>query len=345
MIKVSVIGVTGYAGIELLRLLRSHPHIEIKHLISHSQAGERLDNIYPQFYGSKEIIMEKYDLEMLKDSDLVFTALPHGIAQDVVAELFEAGIKVIDLSGDYRYSKAGIYEKWYNIEHKYPELLASAVYGLVEMNKKDIKGAGLVSNPGCYPTSAILGLLPVINTEFVNQDSIIIDAKSGISGAGRSLSLTTHFTEADESVKAYKIAEHRHTSEIESTLQEFTATDIKLSFTPHLIPMKRGILSTIYINIKQEINEEKLSNVYSEFYKDSEFVKVFPGDVYPDTKYVAGTNYCHLGLKIDNRLNRIIIISAIDNLGKGAAGQAIQNMNIMFDLPEVTGLEDTALFP
>ena len=345
MIKVSIIGVTGYAGIELLHLLKAHPQVEIKHLISHSQAGKLLDSVYPQFSGIEDIILEEYDLNLLQDSDLVFTALPHGVAQDIVAELFTAGIKVVDLSGDYRYEKPEIYEEWYNIEHKHPELLAKSVYGLVEINRADIKNANLVANPGCYPTASLLGLLPIIKKKFIDINSIIIDAKSGVSGAGRSLSLTTHFTEADESIKAYKVAGHRHVSEIESILAAFANKNLILSFTPHLIPMKRGILSTIYINLKEIISDKKLFDIYQDFYTGSQFVQVLSGDIVPETKYVAGTNYCHLGLTIDTRLKRLIVISAIDNLGKGAAGQAVQNMNLMFSLPEVTGLEGTAIFP
>ncbi len=345
MIKVSIIGVTGYAGIELLRLLNEHPYVEIDQLISHSNAGEKLSNVYPQFTGIDERDLEKYDLNILKDSDLIFSALPHGVAQDIVAELIENGLRVIDLSGDYRYRNKEIYEKWYGLKHNHPHLLKQSVYGLVEVKRKEIKSAQLVANPGCYPTGSLLALLPVIKQGIINRESIIIDAKSGVSGAGRSLSRICHFTEADESIKAYKIAEHRHVSEIEAKLAETINRDIKLSFTPHLIPMKRGILSTIYLDAKEEIEEKNLARIYRDFYKNSQFVQILPRDILPDTKYVAGTNYCHLGIYVDKRLQRIILVSAIDNLGKGAAGQAVQNMNVMFGFAETEGLKTTAVFP
>ena len=346
MIKASIIGATGYTGIELIRILSQHPQVQITHLTSSSQAGENLSDIYPQFSGNKDITLEEYDPdEIVSDTDVAFTALPHGVSQNVVADLFQKGIKVIDLSGDFRYKDREIYEKWYDIEHKHSELLADAVYGLVEINRDQIKSASLIANPGCYPTASTLGLLPLIKEDVVDFNSIIIDAKSGVSGAGKSLKRVTHFAEADESMKAYGITTHRHTSEIESNLENFSGEkDIKVSFTPHLTPMKRGILSTIYININQDIKNSKLNNMYKEFYNDSKFVQVLENSS-PDTKYLAGTNYCHLGINRDKRMKRVVVTSAIDNLGKGAAGQAVQNMNVMFGLNEEVGLEATGVFP
>ncbi|MFW6269535.1 MAG: N-acetyl-gamma-glutamyl-phosphate reductase [Bacillota bacterium] len=343
MIKAGVLGTTGYAGIELVRYLKVHPEVDLAHLISNSESGKKLAEIYPNFISFNKSL-EEYDIDILKKLDIVFTALPHGVAQDIVAELRENKIKVIDLSGDFRYKDAERYEKWYDIEHKYPELLQQRVYGLVEMNKAQIDQSELIANPGCYPTASTLGLLPIVNEPYTDIDSIIIDAKSGVSGAGKSLKRVTHFTEVDESVKAYGITTHRHTSEIEANLEEFTEENkINLSFTPHLIPMKRGILATIYIDLNSNIEEKEIVNKYKEFYQDSYFVKIL--DSTPDTKYVAGTNFCHIGINVDKRISRLIITSAIDNLGKGAAGQAVQNMNILFGLQEETGMEGTAIFP
>ena len=266
------------------------------------------------------------------------------MSQDIVAELYEKKVKVIDLSGDYRYKDKNRYEKWYEIEHKYPKLLNERIYGLVEMNKEKIKNANLIANPGCYPTASTLGLLPLMDKDFVDYNSVIIDAKSGVSGAGKSLKRVTHFSEADESIKAYGITTHRHTSEIESNLEEFSKKEkINVSFTPHLIPMKRGILATIYVNLKTDFEESNLKNIYRKFYNNSYFVKIM--DSTPDTKYISGTNFCHIGINFDPRNSRMIITSAIDNLGKGAAGQAVQNMNLMFGLKEETGMEGKAVFP
>ncbi|MDI3547139.1 MAG: N-acetyl-gamma-glutamyl-phosphate reductase [Halanaerobiales bacterium] len=346
MLKVSIIGATGYTGIELLRFLIRHPQVEIKNLVSHSQAGRRITDIYPQFKGAGDFTLMDYDPEVISGSDLVFTALPHGISQQVVAEIYQLGIKVIDLSGDFRYRDISRYESWYELEHNYPELAREAVYGLVELKREEIKEAGLIANPGCYPTASLLGLIPLVKEEVVKRDSIIIDAKSGVSGAGKALKEPLLFNEVDESLKPYGVTSHRHTSEIEAVLEEFSpgGKEIKISFTPHLVPMKRGILATIYADLEVNISEEELINLYFKYYPAGGFVQVLPGKI-PQTKYVVGTNYCHLGIKVDSRTNRVIIISAIDNLGKGAAGQAIQNMNVIFGLPEDTGLKATGIFP
>ncbi|MFW5976674.1 MAG: N-acetyl-gamma-glutamyl-phosphate reductase [Bacillota bacterium] len=344
MIRAGIIGATGYTGIELIRYLKLHSKVKLVHLISRSKAGKKLSKIYPNFLPD-DFILEKYDPENLQDTDIVFTALPHGVSQDIVAEIYEKGIKVIDLSGDFRYSDQERYERWYNIEHKYPHLLEKRVYGLAEMNQEKIKTADLVANPGCYPTASTLGLLPVINREFIDRTSIIVDAKSGVSGAGKSLKKVTHFIEANESIKAYGVTTHRHTSEIEANLEYFiNESNINISFTPHLIPMKRGILSTIYVNLKEnKFETEDLINIYRKFYEDSFFIKI--KEETPDTKYVTGTNFCHISVNLDKRSSRLIITSVIDNLGKGAAGQAVQNMNLMFGLNETRGMKSSAIFP
>ncbi len=345
MIEVSIIGITGYAGIELYRLLHQHPRVKVKHLVSNSKAGEKLADIYPQFAGEEEIILHEYDPEQVTDSDLVFTALPHGVSQEIVGELYRKDTKIIDLSGDFRYQKVARYEKWYGVEHKYPKFLSEAVYGLVEINRKKIKRASLVGNPGCYPTASLLGLMPLIKQNIIRKETIIIDAKSGVSGAGKGLKKTSHFCEADESIKAYKITNHRHTSEIESIIEKFSGHKTTVSFTPHLVPMKRGILATIYFNLKQELKETELIDIYKEYYTGDEFVRVLSDSRVPETKYVVGTNYCHLGIRVDSRNKRVVVVSAIDNLGKGAASQAVQNMNIMFGFSEKCGLEATGIFP
>jgi len=360
MIRASIIGVTGYTGIELLRLLHQHKGVEIKSLISSSHAGKKLTDIYPQFQGRGDYTLEEYNPASLVDSDIVFTALPHGVSGKYVAELAEQGIKIIDFSGDYRYPDTAIYEKWYGTVHDYPELARKAVYGLVELNREKIKGAELVANPGCYPTAALLGLLPLLEKDLIDENLIIVDAKSGVSGAGKAVKENLIFNEVEGSVKAYNINNHRHTSEIELIINEVSqrianhglkrdnteeaSEMIKINFIPHLVPMKRGILATIYTRLKTSLNQKKLLALYQDYYPEEGFVKVLP-DGAPETKYVVGSNYCHLGVNYDPRTDRVVIVSVIDNLIKGASGQAVQIMNVMFDLPEKTGLEGAALFP
>ncbi len=359
MIRASIVGATGYVGIELLRLLNKHPEVEVKHLISHGNVGKKLIDVYPQFSGSK---YENYELEdyldvQLSDSDIVFTALPHGISQEMVADIYKQGVRIIDMSGDYRYKDIDIYQTWYNIEHKYPELAKKAVYGLVELNREEIKSAEIVANPGCYVTASLLGILPLMDKEIINVNSIIIDAKSGVSGAGKSLKQSLLFNETQDSMKAYNLTTHRHTSEIEYILNQVyrknneeklsfdkRTEDFSLVFTPHLIPIKRGILATIYLDPVKDIVETQIINLFEEYYKKEQFVQVLK-TILPEVKYVVGSNYCHLALKYDQRTGKIIVISVIDNLIKGSAGQAIQNMNVMFNLKENSGLESTALFP
>lgn len=346
MIKVSIVGVTGYVGLELLRLLQTHPEVEIKHLLSRSQPGEKIADLYPQFAGSAlaEIKLESYEDTDLTDSDLVFTALPHGVSQKEVAKIYKQGIKVIDMSGDYRYGDIDVYESWYKLKHEYPELAREAVYGLVEVNREKIKKARLVANPGCYVTASLLALIPVVEKGIINLDNIIIDAKSGVSGAGKSLKEDFLYNEVNENFKAYGVAGHRHTSEIEYVLEEFAGREVKLTFTPHLLPLKRGILATIYADLVSEIDEGEVIEMYREYYAGEAFVQIL-GDKLPELKYVVGTNNCQIGLKYDKRTGKLIIISVIDNLVKGAAGQAIQNMNLLFGLEETTGLNNTAFYP
>ncbi|TDX48046.1 N-acetyl-gamma-glutamyl-phosphate reductase [Orenia marismortui] len=342
--KVSIIGSTGYTGMELVRLLSKHPKVELKILTSRSFAGEDISDIYPNLRGKVDTKCEKLDLNKLAaSSDFVYTALPHGVSMEVVPELVDRGLKVIDLSGDYRYNNLKTYEDWYK-PHQSPSLLEKAVYGLPELNRSKIKASGLVANPGCYPTASILALAPLVANNLINKDNIIIDAKSGTSGAGRKLSLGNHFCEVNNNFKAYKVANHRHTSEIEEKLTLVGGEDITLSFTPHLLPINRGILATIYANLEENLDTAKILEYYEDYYKKEAFIRVMEEGILPEIKNVAGSNYCDIGLKVDERTGRIIVISAIDNLIKGSAGQAIHNLNIMAGWDESLGLEDLSLY-
>ncbi|MCK8817988.1 N-acetyl-gamma-glutamyl-phosphate reductase [Natroniella sulfidigena] len=342
--NVSVVGATGYTGVELVRLLADHPEVKLKTLTSNSFSEEKISDIYPHLSTKIDIECQKLNIEQLQEeSDVVFTALPHGISMTVVPKLVEAGLKVIDLSGDYRYQELAKYEEWYQ-EHNSPQLLEQGVYGLPELNREQIATSELVANPGCYPTASILALAPLLDKGWIDQNSIIIDAKSGTTGAGRKVSLGTHFCEVDSSFKAYKVANHRHTSEIEEKLSLVADKEINLSFTPHLLPIKRGILATIYADLKEDLSSSTIIDYYRQFYKGDQFVRIMPGERLPEIKFVAGSNYCDLGLEVDQATGRVIIISAIDNLVKGSAGQAIQNLNLMAGWREDLGLEDAGLY-
>lgn len=349
MLKVAIIGASGYTGVELIRLLSNHPEIEITAVTSEQSAGKSIAEVFPSLSGVFEKTLEHISIEVIaQKADLVFTALPHQKAMDYVPKLLEIGKKVIDLSADFRIKDAATYGAWYE-EHKAPELLKEAVYGLPELHRTEIKNARLVANPGCYPTSAILALAPLLKNGLIEASSLVIDSKSGVSGAGRSATQDTHFIEVNEGFKAYKVGEHRHTPEIEQELSLLAGSQITVSFTPHLLPINRGILSTIYASlISQESgvrSQEELNDLYDEFYKDERFVRVYPKGSFPNINNVKGSNFCDIGIKLDKRTNRVVIISAIDNLTKGAAGQAVQNMNIMYGFPEDTALRGLPLFP
>ena len=345
MIKVGIVGATGYTGIELVRILAGHSEVNITTATSRSYKGQRLDRIFPSLLGIADLVCTDLQLEKLADEcDVVFIALPHGHAAEVAEAVLQRGKKAIDLGADFRLNNSQIYRQWYEGEPPADNLLAGAIYGLPEINREKIAGASLVANPGCYPTSAILALAPLIRNNLVELDSIIIDAKSGVSGAGRSLSLGAHYAEVNESFRAYKVASHRHTPEIEQELSKLTSQEIIVSFTPHLVPMTRGILATSYAKAKGAITEEELTRIYVEQYAQEQFVQVLE-DQLPQTNWVAGTNNCHIKLTYDKRTRRIVVVSAIDNLIKGAAGQAVQNMNLMFGLDEQAGLTAIGLYP
>ena len=339
MIKVGIVGITGYTGEELLKILSKHPEAAITGLYGRSAAETKdLKEVYPHF-DSLNLKVEALDVNKIKAAcDIVFLALPHAVAFEVVPQLLDAGVKVIDLSADFRIKSAEIYEKWYNVEHTAKDYITKAVYGLSELNEPSIKQANLVANPGCYPTTVLLGCAPAIKNGLVNMQGIIVDAKSGISGAGRKPT-QEYFSKEHPNFRAYKIAGgHRHIPEIEQELASLSGESVTLTFTPHIIPVERGMLSTIYIKLSKNITTSEVTAMYKEFYKDKSFIKILDEDVMPGIKDVNNTNFCEISLKVDERTNILIIVSVIDNLVKGASGQAVQNMNIMFGMPETTGL-------
>lgn len=344
MIKAAVLGATGYAGIELVRLLSMHSEVKIEILVSQSFAGKKISDVYPNFKGVLDLTCSELDTdEIVKSCDVAFCALPHGASKEVIPKLYDGGIKIIDLSGDFRYDDAKVYEQWYGEAHSSPELLEKSVYGLCELHREKIKKSRLIGNPGCYTTCSILGLAPLVKNKLIELKNIIIDAKSGVTGAGRKSDLAYSFCECTENMKAYKIATHRHTSEIEQELSNLAGEQIMLSFTPHLVPLKRGIFSTMYANLKEKKSAKELIEVYKEFYKGEYFVRVYESGI-PQTNRVAGSNFADIGLVVDERLNRVVVCSAIDNIGKGAAGQAVQNMNLLFGLDETTGLKNAGFY-
>ena len=348
-LKISIIGATGYTGRELVKILINHPKVELVYLTSSTYTGKNIAEIFPEFLNKLDKKLTKLNLNVVsQNSDLVFTALPHTVSMDVVPELLKKGVKVIDLSADYRIKDPVVYKEWYKKEHnKISEnLLSEAVYGLPEIYLGKIKDALLVANPGCYPTSIILGIAPLLKYHFVEPEGIIIDSKSGTSGAGKKLSLGLHFAECNENFKAYKVVRHNHIPEVEQELSfvyfgagnKEQTKGIKVSFTPHLLPINRGILSTCYLSLKGSKKEEEVLEIYQKFYQKAPFVRIFEPPNLPEIKFVAGTNYCDIGFSIDERVGKIKVISVIDNLLKGAAGQAVQNMNIMSGFSETCGL-------
>lgn len=345
MIKAAVVGSTGYAGQELVRILMRHPEVEVVSTGSHSYVGKPLKEVYPLYEDISELICENLPLnDLAQKADVIFLALPHGLSSKQVTEEVLDQAKVIDLGADFRLKNINVYQEWYNVKHYGQEIIKEAVYGLVELHRDEIKKARLIGNPGCYTTCSILTLAPLVKAGVVDTNSIVIDAKSGVTGAGRGEKLANLFCEVNESVKAYKVAAHRHTPEIEQELGLLANQDIKLLFTPILVPMNRGILSCCYAKLNQNIDENDVLKLYSDFYKDEYFVR-FIGNKSPETRWVKGTNFCDIGVKIDKRTNRVIAMGAIDNLVKGAAGQAVQNMNLLFGLDEKTGIDFVTDFP
>ena len=346
MIKAGIIGATGYAGAEIVRLLMGHPEVEIKWLGSRSYIDQRYADIYRNMFQIVEDICKDDNLDKLAEEvDVIFTATPQGFCASVINEEILSKVKVIDLSADFRIKDVATYEKWYGIEHKSPEYIEEAVYGLCEINREDIKKARLVANPGCYTTCSILSLYPLVKEGLIDPSTIIIDAKSGTSGAGRGAKVDNLFCEVNENMKAYGVATHRHTPEIEEQLGYAAGQEIVLNFTPHLIPMNRGILVTAYASLKEKVSYETVKAAYDKYYEKEKFVRVLEKDVCPQTKWVEGSNYVDVNFKIDERTGRVIVMGALDNLVKGAAGQAVQNMNLVFGLDESTGLDLVPMFP
>lgn len=344
--KAAIIGGTGYGAVELIRLLKKHPHIQIGTVVSNSQAGKSFSEAYPHLSGLIEQPLETFDPKSLaEDNDLVFLATPSAVSSNLVPQLREYGLKCIDLSGDFRLRSAEEYETWYKHAAPPESFLNEAVYGLSEIYEEQIKNANLIANPGCYPTAATLGLIPILKNNLADYESIIIDAKSGVSGAGRGLSLISHYAEINENLKAYKLGAHQHIPEIEQILSDESGKPITVSFTTHLIPMTRGIMCTTYVKLKNKLSTEAVHQLYDKYYNNKPFIRIRPLGTVPSTKEVLGSNYCDIGLHVDQRTNRLTIISVIDNLVKGAAGQAIQNANIMFGWDVRTGLDDIPIYP
>ncbi len=345
MTRVGIVGATGYTGLELVRLLIRHPKVKITAVTAERSVGKHIGEVFPSLFKEIDLVCQALEPRTLAGScDFIFTALPHKAAMGVVPDFLKAGLKVVDLSADFRLTDPKVYEAWYE-PHSAPELLKNVVYGIPELHREEIRECSLVANPGCYPTSIILGLAPVLRRRLVDTRTIIADSKSGVSGAGRSAVLTSMFAEVSESFKAYKVTEHRHTPEIEQELSRQAGEIITITFTPHMVPMKRGILSTIYAQLKTPMGEKEILEIYRSFYAEEKFLRLRPGNLLPNTADVIGSNYCDIGLKVDQRNNRLIILSAIDNLVKGASGQAVQNMNVMLGFEESLGLDVVPLYP
>ena len=342
-INVSIIGATGYVGAELMRLLSAHPGVKINQAVSKSFAGKKLHDIYANFIPAKDIDLAEDD-KNFAEADFVFLCLPHGQSLAMAPGLLKSGHKVIDLSGDFRYDDTGIYEKWYGITHSAKKENSEAVYGLPEFFRDEVKATSFTSNPGGYTTTSILALAPLLKNGLVSEKGIIIDAKSGVTGAGRKEKLAFSFCETADNFKAYSVPMHRHTSEIEEQLAKLSGKDIRLLFTPHLLPVKRGILATIYADLNYGVTAEMLEKAYQDCYENEPFTHVLPHGQLPEVKYVVGSNNCMIGFEVSERTGKIIIVSCTDNLLKGAAGQAVQNFNLMNGFDEALGLPATAWY-
>ncbi len=346
MKKVAICGGSGYTGIELLRILSGHSKVEVSAVTSEKSAGKKLSTLFPHLHRYGGLTYEPLNKEkLLTKADIFFLALPHGASQEAVNFFYRNGKKVIDLSADYRLRDPETYKEWYGLSHDFVSTLRKAVYGLPELYRNRIRKAALIANPGCYPTSAILGLLPALKAKIVDSDSIVIDSKSGTSGAGRKADVAVSFCEVNEGFKAYGIGTHRHTPEIEQELSFLAGKEITVNFTPHLLPVDRGILTTIYAKMTKKADTASVLNVYRKRYAGEPFIKVHDEGFLPNIKNVRGTNVCEIGLKVNPRTNTLVVVSTIDNLVKGASGQAVHNMNLIMGFPEQEGLDNIALFP
>lgn len=343
--KVGIVGATGYGGVELIRLLANHPHFHVYAVYSSSQDGMELAEVYPHLSNTVYTLQDINPKNMAEELDLVFTATPSGVSSKLVPQLIEEGIKVVDLSGDFRLKTEALYEKWYKKPAAAEAFLQQSVYGLSEWFADEVESSMFVANPGCYPTATLLGLAPLVSKQMVKSNSIIIDAKSGISGAGRGLSQMAHYAEINENMKIYKVNQHQHIPEIESILEKWDEEIGHVTFSTHLVPMTRGIMSTIYAELSEESSVQELHQLYVDTYQNSPFVRVRKAGEFPSTKEVSASNYCDIGIAFDERTKRVTIVSVIDNLVKGAAGQAIQNANIMMGFEQQTGIGLLPVFP
>ncbi len=346
MIKAGIIGATGYAGGELVRLLLGHKEAKIVWYGSRSYVDRKYADIYQNMFQLVDDICQDDNMEaMAEQVDVIFTATPQGLCASLVKEEILHKVKIIDLSADFRIRDVSVYEKWYGMEHRAPQYMKEAVYGLCELNREAIKKARLIANPGCYPTCSFLSVYPLVKEGLIDPDTLIIDAKSGTSGAGRGAKVDNLFCEVNENIKAYGVTGHRHTPEIEEQLSLAAGKQVLINFTPHLVPMQRGILVTAYASLKKDISYKEVKAVYDRYYEKEYFVRVLPEDVCPQTRWVEGSNFVDVNFKIDPRTKRIVMMGAMDNLVKGAAGQAVQNMNLMFGVDEAEGLRMAPLFP
>ena len=347
MIKIGIVGASGYSGSELLRFLVNHPgELRVALCTSETYAGQCIERVLPNLRGFLSAKFEPLDLDSLKERvDAVVLAVPHKVAMSFAPKILKQGLRVVDFSADYRLEDAETYQAWYHAEHTSSELMPQAIYGLPERYRAKIRDAQLVANPGCYPTSAILAAMPLVAQGVVELDSVIVDSKSGISGAGPKPSENTHYPNRESNVVAYNIGVHRHTPEIEQELGAVASEPIRVTFTPHLVPMTRGILSTVYMRLTEEMSTQEALSIYAGFYENEPFVRVLPSDTYPETKAVLGSNYCDVGLEVDTRTRRVVAMAAIDNLGKGAAGAVVQNLNLMFGFKETDGLKVPGMMP
>jgi N-acetyl-gamma-glutamyl-phosphate reductase len=343
--RVGIIGATGYTGVELLRLLLLHPEVEVTALTSQKYAGVPIEQVFPSLTGRLQIKCEELTIDHISQKvDFIFTAVPHKTAMETVPLFYQKGKRVVDLSADFRIKDPEVYERWYQ-KHTAPALLPESAYGLPELHREEIKNAKIVGNPGCYPTGALIGLIPFIKNGMISYENIVIDSKSGVSGAGRDVVLGSLFSEVNEGVKAYKVFDHRHLPEIEQELSQLAQKKIAVTFVPHLIPMDRGILTTIYVNFTQKVKTEDVLKIFNEYYEKEPFIRIYPKGKIPNTKDVRGSNYCDIGVVVKELDSRGVIVTAIDNLVKGASGEAVQNMNIMLGYPETMGLDVLPLFP
>ncbi|MCA0988262.1 N-acetyl-gamma-glutamyl-phosphate reductase [Guptibacillus algicola] len=344
--KAGIVGASGYSGLELIRILLNHPNITIDTIVSPSNAEVKVEEIFPHLTDIVTIQFDSLDCQMLANRvDVVFFATPAGVSSESIPTLIDLGVLCIDLSGDFRLKGEGLYEEWYKHASPPMKTLEKAVYGLPEFYREEISTATLIANPGCYPTATLLGILPIIKQKWADPTTLIVDGKSGLSGAGRKMSQVTHYTEANENMSAYKLGKHQHIPEIEEVLRDQIDKDVQVSFSTHLIPLTRGMMCTMVIDLTEDKTSFEIIDYYRSFYKDHPFIRIMPEGKWPNTKGVSGSNYCDIGISVDSRTTRLTVISVIDNLMKGAAGQAVQNMNLRFGLQERTGLELSPIFP